>query len=63
MQYMFSIILIYKESKNEVILDDKVRIWVSSAKFVKAISGVYVLYDRKKEIIYNAPYYITWYLH
>ena len=34
------------------LLDDKMRIWIESAKFVKAIPGVYVLYNRKKEPIY-----------
>ena len=34
------------------LLDDKVRVWLDSAKFVKAIPGVYVLYNRNKEIIY-----------
>lgn len=33
-------------------LDDKIRIWIDSAKFVKPVSGVYVLYNRKKEVIY-----------
>lgn len=32
--------------------DEKVRVWLDSAKFVKAIPGVYVLYNRNKEIIY-----------
>ena len=34
------------------LLDDKVRIWIESAKFVKPVSGVYVLYNRRKEPIY-----------
>ncbi len=34
------------------ILDDKIRVWLDSAKFVKAIPGVYVLYNRNKETIY-----------
>ncbi len=34
------------------LLEDKMRIWLESAKFVKSIPGVYVLYDRKKEVIY-----------
>ena len=34
------------------ILDDKIRVWLDSAKFVKAIPGVFVLYNRKKETIY-----------
>ena len=35
-----------------VILDDKIRVWLDSAKFVKSIPGVYVLYNRNKEVIY-----------
>ncbi|MDH3311813.1 MAG: GIY-YIG nuclease family protein [Nitrosopumilus sp.] len=34
------------------LLDDKMRVWLESAKFVKPISGVYVLYNRSKEPIY-----------
>jgi len=34
------------------LLDDKMRVWLESAKFVKPISGVYVLYNRNKEPIY-----------
>lgn len=34
------------------LLDDKIRIWIESAKFVKPMSGVYVLYDRSKDPIY-----------
>ena len=34
------------------LLDDKVRIWIESAKFVKPVPGVYVLYNRRKEPIY-----------
>ena len=34
------------------LLDDKLRIWIDSAKFVKPVSGVYVLYNRKKEPIF-----------
>ena len=34
------------------LLDDKVRIWIGSAKFVKPVPGVYVLYNRSKEPIY-----------
>jgi len=34
------------------LLDDKMRVWLGSAKFVKPVSGVYVLYDRSKEPIY-----------
>ena len=31
------------------LLDDKMRIWIESAKFVKPVPGVYVLYSRNKE--------------
>ena len=34
------------------ILDDRVRVWLDSAQFVKTGSGVYVFYDRNKEIIF-----------
>jgi len=34
------------------ILDDKLRVWLESAKFVKSKPGVYVLYDRDKNIIF-----------
>ncbi len=34
------------------LLDDKMRVWLESAKFVKPVSGVYVLYNRNKEPIY-----------
>ena len=34
------------------ILDEKVHLWLESARFVKAKSGVYVLYDKKLEVIY-----------
>lgn len=34
------------------LLEDKMRVWLESAKFVKAIPGVYVLYNRNKDVIY-----------
>ena len=34
------------------LLDDKMRVWLESAKFVKSISGVYVLYNRNKDPIF-----------
>lgn len=34
------------------LLDDKVRVWLESARFVKPNPGVYVLYNRSKEVIY-----------
>lgn len=34
------------------LLDDKMRVWLQNAKFVKPHSGVYVLYDRNKMPIY-----------
>ena len=34
------------------LIDDKFRVWLDSAKFVKSKPGVYVLYDRNKDIIF-----------
>ena len=34
------------------LLGDKMRVWLESAKFVKPLPGVYVLYNRNKEAIY-----------
>ena len=34
------------------LLDDKMRTWIESAKFVKPVPGVYVLYSRSREPIY-----------
>ncbi len=34
------------------LLEDKMRVWLDSAKFVKPVPGVYVLYNRNKEAIY-----------
>ena len=34
------------------LLDDKMRVWLESAKFVKPTSGIYVLYNRNKEPIF-----------
>jgi len=34
------------------LLDDKMRVWLESAKFVKPVPGVYVLYNRNKDPIY-----------
>jgi len=34
------------------ILNDKLRVWLESAKFVKSKPGVYVLYDKNKDIIF-----------
>ena len=34
------------------LLEDKMRVWLESAKFVKPVPGVYVLYTRNKEVIY-----------
>ncbi len=33
-------------------LDDEIHLWLQSARFVKAKPGVYVLYDKNKEVIY-----------
>jgi len=34
------------------ILEEKVHLWTDSARFVKAKSGIYVLYDRKLDAIF-----------
>lgn len=34
------------------ILEEKVHLWLESARFVKAKSAVYVLYDRKLDVLY-----------
>jgi len=34
------------------LIDDKFRVWLDSAKFVKSKPGVYVLYDRNKDAIF-----------
>ena len=34
------------------LIDDKFRVWLDSAKFVKSKPGVYVLYDRNKDVIF-----------
>ena len=34
------------------LLDDKIRVWTTSAQYVKPIAGVYVLYNRNKDPIY-----------
>jgi len=34
------------------ILDDEIHLWLQSARFVKAKSGVYVFYDKNKDVIY-----------
>jgi excinuclease UvrABC nuclease subunit len=34
------------------LLDDKMRVWLNSAIFVKPVPGVYILYNRNKEAIY-----------
>jgi hypothetical protein len=34
------------------ILEEKVHLWTDSARFVKAKSGIYVLYDRKLGAIF-----------
>lgn len=34
------------------ILDEKVHLWIDSARFVKSKSGIYVLYDKKLDAIY-----------
>ena len=37
---------------NMELLEDKMRVWLESAKFVKSIPGVYVLYNRNREPIF-----------
>ena len=37
---------------NMELLEDKMRVWVESAKFVKPNPGVYVLYSRNRDPIY-----------
>ncbi len=34
------------------LLEDKLHLWLESSRFVKAKSGVYVLYDKNNEVIY-----------
>ncbi|MEW6043239.1 MAG: GIY-YIG nuclease family protein [Thermoproteota archaeon] len=34
------------------ILEEKVHLWIDSARFVKAKAGVYILYDKKLDAIY-----------
>jgi len=34
------------------ILDEKVLLWLESARFVKSKPGVYVLYDKKLNVLY-----------
>ena len=34
------------------LIADKIRVWLDSAKFVKAKPGVYVLYNRNKDVIF-----------
>ncbi len=35
-----------------MLLEDKLHLWLESSRFVKAKPGVYVLYDKKNEVIY-----------
>lgn len=34
------------------ILDEKVQLWLDSARFVKSRPGIYVLYDKKLNVLY-----------
>ena len=34
------------------ILDDKLRVWLESAKFVKSKPGIYVFYEKNKDVIF-----------
>ena len=35
------------------LLEDKLHVWLDSSRFVKARQGVYVLYDKKDEVMVN----------
>lgn len=35
-----------------LLLEDKIRMWIQNSRFVAAVPGVYVLYDKNKEVIY-----------
>jgi hypothetical protein len=45
-------LLLRLASKIVEILEEKVHLWIDSARFVKAKSGVYILYDKKLDPIY-----------
>lgn len=34
------------------LLEDKIHLWIDSARYVKAKSGIYILYNKKLEPIY-----------
>ena len=34
------------------ILDEKVQLWIDSARFVKSRPGIYILYDKKLDVLY-----------
>ena len=34
------------------LLDEKIHLWIDSARFVKAKPGIYILYDKKLDAIY-----------
>ena len=34
------------------LFEDKLHLWLESSRFVKAKPGVYILYDKKNEVIY-----------
>jgi len=34
------------------ILEEKIQLWIESARFVKSRPGVYVLYDKKLNVLY-----------
>ncbi len=42
----------YEKKLQMNLLEDKLHVWLDSSRFVKAKPGVYVLYDKKKEVIY-----------
>ena len=39
------------------LLEDKIHMWIDSARYVKAKPGIYVLYNRKSEPIYIGESY------
>lgn len=45
-------LLLHGINKIVEILEEKIHLWIDSARFVKAKSGIYVLYDKKLDAIY-----------
>ncbi len=42
----------YEKKLQMNLLEDKLHVWLDSSRFVKARPGVYILYDKKDEVIY-----------